>query len=65
MVADESGDIQKAYGVPTKFLVLSARVTFLVGPDGKILHVWPDVDPAVDAQHVLEVAAQVESGKTT
>jgi peroxiredoxin Q/BCP len=65
MVADESGDIQKAYGVPTKFFVLSARVTFLVGPDGKILHVWPDVDPAVDAQHVLEVAGQVESGKTT
>lgn len=65
LVADESGDVQKAYGVPTKFVVLTARVTFLVGPDGKIVQVWPDVDPAVDAQHVLDVAKQMQpSGRT-
>lgn len=65
LVADESGDVQKAYGVPAKFVVLTARVTFLVGPDGKIVQVWPDVDPAVDAQHVLDVAKQMHpSGQT-
>ena len=31
-----------------------SRVTFLVGADGKIAHVWPDVDPGVHANEVLK-----------
>lgn len=65
LVADESGDVQRAYGVPTKFIVMTARVTFLVGPDGKIVRVWPDVDPAIDAKNVLDVAAQLQPPGTT
>jgi len=57
MVSDESGEIARAYGVPSKFIVLSSRVTFLVDAEGKISQVWPDVDPAIDAQRVLETAA--------
>jgi peroxiredoxin Q/BCP len=52
LVADENGSIDRAYGVPS-FLGMSKRVTFLVGPDGKIAHVWPDVDPGVHADDVL------------
>ncbi len=63
LVSDESGDVQKAYGVPSKFLIMTDRVTFLVGPDGKITHVWPEVDPAVDAKRVLEVATEQGTGK--
>jgi peroxiredoxin Q/BCP len=59
MVPDESGDVQKAYGVPSKLIVMTARVTFLVDADGKIAEVWPDVDPAVDAEHVLAAAAKL------
>jgi peroxiredoxin Q/BCP len=32
-------------------------VTFLVGSDGKIAHVWPDVDPGIHADEVLKAAA--------
>lgn len=53
LAADEDGNIQKAYGVPNAFPGIAARMTFLVGPDGKIVHVWTDVDPAIHADEVL------------
>jgi thioredoxin-dependent peroxiredoxin len=56
LVADESGDVQRAYGVPSKMGIMAARMTFLVGRDGKIAHVWPDVDPGVHAVEVLAAA---------
>ncbi len=59
MVADTSGAVQKAYGVPAIMpgTDIAARVTFLVGPDGKIAHVWPKVDPVVNAKEVLAAVA--------
>ncbi len=62
MVADTSGDVQKAYGVPSMIpgTSLVSRVTFLVGPDGKIAHVWPKVDPVVNAREVLDTVAQLQ-----
>jgi thioredoxin-dependent peroxiredoxin len=30
-----------------------ARTTFLVGPDGKVSHVWPNVKPDGHAREVL------------
>jgi len=56
MVADSSGAIQRAYGVPPvkPDIAMAARVTFLVGPDGKVARVWPKVDPVVNASEVLE-----------
>ncbi|MFW6067307.1 MAG: peroxiredoxin [Myxococcota bacterium] len=55
LVADEDGEAVRAYGVPLRF-GMAARTTFLVGPDGKVARVWPDVDPAVDADRVLSAA---------
>jgi peroxiredoxin Q/BCP len=57
LAADEDGAVARAYGVPSTFGVAS-RVTFLVGPDRRILRVWPDVDPGV---HATEVLAAVEA----
>jgi thioredoxin-dependent peroxiredoxin len=59
MVADTSGAVQKAYGVPSVMpgVDISARVTFLIGPDGKVAHVWPKVDPVVNAKEVLAAVA--------
>lgn len=62
LVSDESGEVAAAYGVPSKFVVLTERVTFLVDPEGNIVRVWPEVDPAVDAKRVQEAAAEI-SGK--
>ena len=53
LVADPSGAAQKAYGVPDRMPGLASRVTFLVSGDGRIAHVWPDVDPAVHADEVF------------
>ena len=58
LVADESGAISRAYGVSQILGMMASRVTFLVGADGKITHVWPNVDPGVHADQVLSAAAQ-------
>ncbi len=65
MVADTSGAVQKAYGVPSMLpgTSLASRMTFLVGPDGKIAHVWPKVDPVVNAREVLDTIAQLEKAR--
>jgi thioredoxin-dependent peroxiredoxin len=57
LVADEDGAISRAYGV-SQFLGMDARVTFLVAADGRVAHVWPNVDPGVHADQVLAAAAQ-------
>jgi len=53
LAADSNGEISRAYGVKST-LGMTARVTFLVGPDGRIAKVYPDVDPAL---HVSELLA--------
>jgi peroxiredoxin Q/BCP len=55
LAADPDGTISRAYGVPST-LGMDARVTFLVGADGRIAKVYPSVDPAV---HVSELLADV------
>ncbi len=57
LVADEDGMISRAYGV-SQILGMASRVTFLVGADGKIARVWPNVDPGVHADQVLAAAAE-------
>jgi peroxiredoxin Q/BCP len=52
LVADEDSTISRAYGVSST-LGMASRVTFLVGADGRIARVWPDVDPGVHAKEVL------------
>ncbi|WP_437630053.1 peroxiredoxin [Sorangium sp. So ce854] len=47
-----------AFGVPMR-LGMTARVTFLISPDGKVAKVYPDVDPGVHAEEVLNDAAQL------
>ena len=63
LLADTDKKIVEAYGVwgEKKFLgrkyLGTHRVTFLIGPDGKIERVWPVVKPA---DHVREVLAALE-----
>jgi peroxiredoxin Q/BCP len=63
MVADPTGAVQRAYRVPPvkAGLEITARVTFLVGPDGKIVRVWPKVDPVVNAGEVLDAVAEAQA----
>jgi len=56
LAADPDGAVQKAYGVPSAMgMPLASRVSFLVGRDGKIEHVFEKVDPVVHAGEVLDL----------
>ncbi|MEI6195581.1 MAG: peroxiredoxin, partial [Verrucomicrobiota bacterium] len=59
LLADEDKKIVEAYGVwgeksfmGRKYLGVY-RVTFLIGPDGKIKKIWPEVKPEEHAAEVL------------
>ena len=59
LLADEEKQIVQAYGVwgPKNFLgrefLGTHRVTFLIGPDGRIKKIWPTVKPDEHAEEVL------------
>src|SRR5439155_9692597 len=59
LLADPDKQIVQAYGVwgPKSFMGMNFtgthRVTFLIGPDGRIKKIWPKVKPAEHAQEVL------------
>ncbi len=62
LLADEDKAIVNAYGVwgeksfmGRKYMGTN-RVTFLIGPDGKIRKIWPKVKPA---EHVAEILAEL------
>lgn len=62
LLADEDKSIVEAYGVwgKKKFMgreyMGTHRVTFLIGPDGKIKRIWPTVKPE---EHAAEVLAAI------
>ncbi len=58
LASDRDNSIRKAYGVGKMLGILPAtqRVSFLVGPDGRIVHVWPHVNAA---RHASDVVAEV------
>jgi peroxiredoxin Q/BCP len=54
LIADEKGAIAALYKVP----VLDGkarRITYLIGPDGRIRHVWPTVNPLGHAAEVMKI----------
>src|SRR5262245_31849237 len=59
LLADEEKKIVQAYGVwgPKSFMGMkftgTHRITFLIGPDGRIKKIWPRVKPAEHAREVL------------
>src|SRR5580704_9650940 len=60
LLVDDEKKIVNAYGVygPRTFMGIkyngTSRVTFLIGPDGKIKKIWPKVKVAEHAGEVLE-----------
>lgn len=58
LVVDDSKEIARKYGVlGTRS---ASRVTYLVGPDGKIAHVYPKVTPK---EHAVEVMQKLKELK--
>ena len=63
LLADSSGNILRAYGVGTT-LGMASRVTFVIGPDGRVVRVFPDVDPAIHANEVIQVLQTLQHSET-
>jgi peroxiredoxin Q/BCP len=60
LLADEDKKIVKAYSVWGRKVLFGVRymgihrVTFLIGPDGRIRKIWPDVKPEEHVKEVLD-----------
>lgn len=61
LVSDASGAWAKAFGVAST-LGFHSRKSFVIDPTGKILLVYPDVDPGV---HALVVLRDIKSATQT
>jgi peroxiredoxin Q/BCP len=55
LIPDPDKHIIDAYGAREVVALVAKRRTFLVGPDGKIAHVWPAVKVEGHADDVLAV----------
>ncbi|HJL17821.1 MAG TPA: peroxiredoxin [Sandaracinaceae bacterium LLY-WYZ-13_1] len=53
LLSDPAGEILARYGVPSR-MGMAARVTFVIGPDGRVARVFEDVDPAVHVDEVVD-----------
>ena len=68
MLADAGKEVAKKFGVLKeknmygKKVMGIARTTFLIGPDGKIVHIFENVKPDGHAEEVLAQVKKVDSG---
>jgi peroxiredoxin Q/BCP len=53
LLPDTDRALTGAYHVPVT-LTMAKRVTYLIGPDGKIAKVWPSVTPVGHAREILD-----------
>jgi peroxiredoxin Q/BCP len=53
MLSDTSKSIIDAYGAREVLGVTAKRKTFLIGPDGRVAHVWPKVKVEGHADDVV------------
>ena len=58
MIPNTAKDIIRAYGAQATLGIAAKRSTFLIGPDGRIAHVWPDVSVG---GHVHEVVKAIRA----
>lgn|SRR5579875_2332827 len=56
LLLDPGKSIAKAYGADNgiPILGLDKRVTYVIGADGRILKVYPNVDPAIHADQIIQ-----------
>ena len=62
MLSDTSKRVIDAYGSREVLGMTAKRKTFLVGPDGRIAHVWPKVSVEGHADDVVATLERVAKG---
>ena len=58
LIADPDGVWSQGFGVGS-FLGMTERVSFVIGPEGNVVAMYPDVDPGVHADQVLADIARL------
>ena len=54
LLSDRDHELAKAVGAARALVPFAKRISYLVGPDGRVLVAYPDVSPSTHAQGVLE-----------
>jgi peroxiredoxin Q/BCP len=54
LLSDTDRALARAVGAAIPLLPFPKRVSYLVGPDGRVLKAYPKVTPATHAEEVLE-----------
>lgn len=62
MISDASKEVIGAYGAREILGIVAKRSTFLIGPDGKIAHVWPRVSVEGHADDVVATLRSIQQG---
>lgn len=65
LLADTDGAVSRGYGTLTNLLVTKtvSRMTFLIGPDGKIAEIFRDVNAPTHSADVLAALTRLQNGK--
>jgi peroxiredoxin Q/BCP len=53
LLSDRNRSFARAVGAARRLLPVPKRISYLIGPDGKVLRAYPKVSPATHAQQVL------------
>ncbi|MBP7682657.1 MAG: peroxiredoxin [Deltaproteobacteria bacterium] len=61
LLSDPESVAADAYHVPVRLGTFAARHTFLIDRDGRVAHIWRDVDPGVHANEVITAIAALPS----
>ena len=64
LIPDPGKKIIDAYGAREVLGVTAKRKTFLIGPDGKIAHVWPKVTVEGHTDDVIAVIESLQKAAT-
>jgi peroxiredoxin Q/BCP len=62
LISNTAKTIIDAYGAREVLGVTAKRKTFLIGPDGRIAHIWPKVKVDGHAEDVLGVIRSLQAG---
>ena len=53
LLSDRDHELAKSVGASRTLIPFAKRISYLVGPDGRVLKAYPKVDPAAHAKEVL------------
>ena len=59
ILSDQSKEVAKTYGVLGIGGFLTKRVTFIIGKDGKITHIFPKVDVKQHSEEILKALEEL------